>query len=1158
MPGERNFQKRARLGARFSAMLLVLAAPAIAQISISSIQSSVMGANSPSNVQGITTGSPGLPPGAFEMWINGTFSTLDETTTVVWDDGTGNPFQLGIQSFSANLIQVFVDSDFYVPPVSSVKTITITVTQGSSTASGQFFLNPPLGSVSPPLATVGVPYSTPMQFGGTAPFTLGALTGTLPPGLTPNANGLISGTPTTPGFYSFTQTETDFWGNTFDAPVFIEVVGAATITSVVPNSVPAGTGFTQITINGTNFVDPESRFGGSFVEWIAGTSTLSLSTSFLSATQLQAYVPTALMATAGTAGIAVLQPNNVLSNVAPFALLAPALTALSPPTALVGGPAFTLTIAGANFATRVGAQDVSVGPFLPQVQIGSTLLPATFISSGSLSVTVPSSLIAAVGPVQVRVINPGGSTSGALILNVTPLLSIATATLPAGTTGSVYLFRVVAAGGAPPYQWLASGLPAGLTMNPSTGDILGSPQTAGTYGVTVRLTDSTQTSVSRSFSLSIGSPAPVISTPSNLPTGTVGVSYAAGLDVSGGGSFSYSIGSGALPDGLRLVSAGQITGVPTKAGTFGFSVVASDNQGNSINKSFTILILPSPLTIADPTTTLTVGTAASITLGATGGVAPYRFGLTCTLPAGLALNFNVISGTPTTPGAASCQVTVTDSTGATANRNFTITVVAQPITFTGGTLPAGQVGVAYAATVTARGGTAPLVYSGSGLPDGLTLSSGGSIGGTPTTAGSFSVAVTVTDANRLTAAATFTVAIAPAPLTITTASLPDGVVGTAYSAGLVASGGTAPYTWAITGAPSGVTATSAGALGGTPDTAGSFTVSAVVTDANRATARASFTVKIAPPALVITTASTPGGTVGAAYAASFTATGGVVPFTWTASGVPAGLNLSTGGALSGTPTAPGTSNVSVTVRDSAGTTVSKSFSIVIALPAAPPVTFGGIGVTSNPLQQPRLTVSLGTPYPVDVIVTLTLTFAPDSGADDPAIQFSTGGRTVRITIPAGATSGATDVGIQTGTVAGVITVTSQLQASGVDVTPSPAPRQTVRIAPGVPVLTTVTGVRTSTGFTITITGFVTSREMTQAVFQFNPAAGTNLQTTSLTVPLDAVFAAYFGSTAATPFGGQFTFTQPFTVNGNVQGVASITVTLTNRVGTSAAGTATLN
>ncbi len=192
------------------------------------------------------------------------------------------------------------------------------------------------------------------------------------------------------------------------------------------------------------------------------------------------------------------------------------------------------------------------------------------------------------------------------------------------------------------------------------------------------------------------------------------------------------------------------------------------------------------------------------------------------------------------------------------------------------------------------------------------------------------------------------------------------------------------------------------------------------------------------------------------------------------------------------------------------------------------------------------------------MVTLTLTFAPDSGADDPAIQFSTGGRTTRITVPAGATNGDTDVGIQTGSVAGVIAITAQMQAGGQDVTPSPAPRTTIRIAAGAPLITTVTAVRNATGFTVTITGYVTDREMTQAIFAFTAAAGSNLQTTTLTVPADTPFAQYFSGASAAPFGGQFLFTQPFTVTGSTQAIVSVTVTLLNMIGQSTTMTAMLN
>ena len=110
-----------------------------------------------------------------------------------------------------------------------------------------------------------------------------------------------------------------------------------------------------------------------------------------------------------------------------------------------------------------------------------------------------------------------------------------------------------------------------------------------------------------------------------------------------------------------------------------------------------------------------------------------------------------------------------------------------------------------------------------------------------------------------------------------------------------------------------------------------------------------------------------------------------------------------------------------------------------------------------------------------------------------------------------------------------------MQAGGQDVTPSPAPRTTTRVAAGAPVITTVTAVRNATGFTVTVTGYVTDREMTQAVFAFTAATGSNLQTTTLTVPDDTTFAQYFSGTSAAAFGGQFLFTQPFTVTGQHAG-----------------------
>jgi hypothetical protein len=107
-------------------------------------------------------------------------------------------------------------------------------------------------------------------------------------------------------------------------------------------------------------------------------------------------------------------------------------------------------------------------------------------------------------------------------------------------------------------------------------------------------------------------------------------------------------------------------------------------------------------------------------------------------------------------------------------------------------------------------------------------------------------------------------------------------------------------------------------------------------------------------------------------------------------------------------------------------------------------------------------------------------------------------------------------------------------------------------------MTTVTASRNASGFTVAIVGYVTDREVTQVIFTFNAAAGISLQTTSLTIPVDPVFSQYFNSTTATPFGGQFSFTQPFTVNGSTQAIGSVTVTMVNKIGQSSAVTVNLN
>ena len=165
----------------------------------------------------------------------------------------------------------------------------------------------------------------------------------------------------------------------------------------------------------------------------------------------------------------------------------------------------------------------------------------------------------------------------------------------------------------------------------------------------------------------------------------------------------------------------------------------------------------------------------------------------------------------------------------------------------------------------------------------------------------------------------------PVPVQFSGATLPSASVGTAYSATLKASGGTAPYSFtAAAGAlPSGLSLLSTtGVISGTPTASGHFSFMVQVADASTPpeTAQASFSISITAPGppLKISSTSLPNGVVGAAYSSTLSLSGGTAPYSWTVvSGtLPAGLSLSTNGAISGTPAGTGVANFTVQVTDS--------------------------------------------------------------------------------------------------------------------------------------------------------------------------------------------------------------------------------------------------
>jgi hypothetical protein len=268
-----------------------------------------------------------------------------------------------------------------------------------------------------------------------------------------------------------------------------------------------------------------------------------------------------------------------------------------------------------------------------------------------------------------------------------------------------------------------------------------------------------------------------------------------------------------------------------------------------------------------------------------------------------------------------------------------------PVAIVTTALPSGTVSLNYSASLRASGGSGTYRWSiGAGaLPAGLTLDPAtGLISGIPTATGNSTFTARASDANDATNLAdrSFTISIAAAPLPpiVVTTSVPNGVVGSAYSTTLQASGGTGSFAWSVSGGmlPTGLGLSTAGVISGTPTTAGTatFTVRATDTGASGYAER-TLTITIAPTAaapVTITTTALPEGHRAVAYSAAISTSGGTAPFTWSVSNgsLPPGLSVNAlSGTIAGVPTQTGTWKFTIRVIDSASpaTSAMRSFSI---------------------------------------------------------------------------------------------------------------------------------------------------------------------------------------------------------------------------------------
>jgi hypothetical protein len=501
------------------------------------------------------------------------------------------------------------------------------------------------------VATVGVSYdSSALVTGGALPYVYSLAAGTLPAGLSLDAvTGRITGTPSAVGTVSGLQLRVVDQGGriVLSAPFAIDVRGAVTVAGSPASTATMSTSYGPYQFAASGGRGPYSyAAAGSLPPGLTVTSAGLLSGAPTSAGSFSGIAVRATDAdgrigTSATFAIDVVGPVSITASLPTNGTVGTSY--LGSVTASGGRPGYVYFVAAGSLPPGLNLDPIS------GMISGSPTNPGTF------------------GGVQFQAIDSDGrtQTTAAYQITVAAPLAIAYQTVPA-TRGSGYAIYPNASGGRSPYRFaMSSGsLPAGLTLNPTSGVISGTPTTVQASTIQVMLIDAdSRWTIGNPFTIDV---APALSlTLANTFTIAVGTATTVG-GTAAGGTMPYAWSAvGSVPGMTFNTQTGNFEGTPTTGGNYAVTIVVTDASGRKAQATTTVTPT-APLVIKPPTVLyVDYGRAYTGAFTATGGSPGYSFAVTAGgLPYGLSMsNTGQVGGTTTRYGSSFFTVTVADKAG---------------------------------------------------------------------------------------------------------------------------------------------------------------------------------------------------------------------------------------------------------------------------------------------------------------------------------------------------------------------------------------------------------------------------------------------------------------------------------------------------------------